>query len=799
MLLRVRLMFAISIAVLCAVPLAAQTKPDAGVPDRYLSAVVYGLKTPLDLGPLHKELQFAGRRVLAADQRSISFLNASTWDTATVTSAGTVCVQSAGRLDSLAQVDRLDTQAQEVIGLLKRLYPAISAEADFAAWETRMWYGDPANTYKCGQFYSGVNAYKDFPADLTVVAKVPDITVSAARAGTWAKHTYPGINIDGKDIWTWGIALDYLKPDKLGKVWRDDEKVCFVRKEIGEHFQYGEHKIGFSLYPLGGPPANFEIGLIAQPKDSADFELFVSSKKANYSQEVRSRSSKALAKIADDWPDLKSLPSPPQPIVFDKSLTTDPAGMRSAVVICLPTLDPGPFRAELERNSWAVTASDSGSVTFTPPGASDTGKLAGTGTLCIMSAEPLTSFKTLDRLDSELDKAIELLRKVNGLITDEQVKTARANRQYFSDPPNIYKWLEFSTAPSWDTAVTTPPAFESLLRVPAFKTTASRTTAFSRKRGMPSFAVDGKPFVKGAFAPNPPQYTEVIDTTARLTYGVHALAWESGGLAKDGGTTFTFSFFVDPPSEWEPQISLRGWSITGHSSQPMGAIYRKWTELGSGSASSEPAPEPASTAAQPEPPATTEPAPAEPSTVQLPKNRTLEDIQNAIAANPSSAADYADLALYWENRNDLTKYAEAATKALCLDPKRFAEDSEIYAKLGSVLQKRGDVLNPVVRLVSIVDNKVVPIEDRASLSTRDDTLAIEVVDDTVPSKVELYVGNMPLPRRIWTIADRHAALIRLKAPWIDISVVGPKVPVQIKVADRANRKGSQTLTLRIVQ
>lgn len=796
MFVRARSIFVVSLAVLCAVPLAAQAKTDAGMPDRYLSAVVYALKTPLDLGPLHKELEFRGRRVLAADQRSISFLNASTWDTATITSAGTICVQSAGQLDSLAQVDRLDTQAQEVIGLLKRLYPTISAEADFGAWATRMWYGDPANTYKCAEFYSGVNSYNNFPADLTVIAKVPDITVRAARAGTWAQHTYPGITIDGNSIWTWGIALDYMKPDKLGKVWRDDKKICFVRKEIGEHFQYGEHKIGFSIYPLGGPPANFEIGLIAQPKDEADFDLSVSSKDAKYSHKIQSRSSKALAKIADDWPDLKGLPSiPPQPIAFDKSLTSDPSGMKSAVVICLPTLDPGPFRAELERSSWAVKASDSASVTFTPPGAADTGKLAGTGTLCIMSAEPLTSFKTLDRLDSELDKAVERLRKINGLITDEQVKTAKANRQYFSDPPNTYKWLEFSTAPSWDTAVTTPPAFESLLRVPAFKATASRTTAFSRKRGMPSFALDGKPFVKGAFAPSPPEHTEVIDTTAKLTCGVHALVWESGGLVKDGGTMFTLGFFVDPPSEWEPQIAFGGWSITGHSSQPMGAIYRKWAELGTGSASAEPTHESAETAAQP---VQSEPG-AEPNNVELPKNRTLEDISKAIAANPNSAADYADLALYWENRNELPKYAEAATKALCLDPKRFTEDSDIYAKLAPVLQRRGDVLNPVVRFVSIVDNKIVPIEDKESLSTRDDTLAIEVVDDTVPSKVELYVGNMPLPRKMWTVADRHAALIRLKAPWIDKSVVGPKVPVQIKATDRANKKGSQTLTLRIVQ
>ncbi len=798
MLLRVRSIPAVFIAVICTVALAAQARADVAVPDRYLSAVVYALKTPLDLGPLRKELEFRGRRVLAADQGTVSFLNASTWDTATVTSTGTICIQSAGRLDSIEQADRLDTQAQEVLGLLRRLYPAISDEADFGAWTTRMWYGDPANTYKCAEFTSGANSYNNFPTDLAVVAKVPDITVRAARIGTWAKSRYPGVNIDGKDIWTWGLALDYLKPDKLGKVWRNDDKVCFVRKEIGEHFQYGEHKIGFSLYPLGGPPASFEIALIAQPKDGADFGLAISSEQAKLSEKVQSRSSKALAEIAGDWPDLKGLPSPPQPVVFDKSLTTDPNGMKSAVVICLPTLDPGPFRAELERNSWAVTASDSASVTFTPPGASDTGKLAGTGMLCIMSPEPLTSLKVLDRLDAELDKAIERLRQVNGLITDEQVKTAKANRQYFSDPPNMYKWLEFSTSASGDAGGTTPPAFESLLRVPAFHATAVRTTAFSPKRGMPSFALDAKPFIKGVFAPSPPQYTEVVDATAKLTYGMHALVWESGGLVKDGGTTFTFSFFVDPPSEWEPEIALRGWSITGHSSQPMGAIYRKWPEMGKGAPSAESAPEPAPTSAQPEPPAAPEPDP-ESNAVELPKNRTLEEIQKAIAANPNSAADYADLALYWENRNDLTKYAEAAGKALCLDPKRFTNDSAIYAKLASVLQKRGDVLDPIVRLVAIIDNKIVPIGERESISTRDETLAIEVVDDTVPSKVELYVANMGLPRVTWSIQDGHAALIRLKSPWVDKSVVGPRVPVKIVATDRTGKKGSQTLTLRIVQ
>lgn len=786
--LRARSIFAICIAVLCAAPLAAQTKTDTGVPDRYSSAVVYGLKTPLDLGPLRKELQFRGRRVLAADQRVVSFLIAATWDTATVTSAGSICIQSAGLLDSLAQVDRLDTQAQEVLALLKRLYPTISSESDLAAWTNRMWYGTSANTYKCAEFYSGAYNKSSFPSDLAVVAKVPDITVRAARAGTWAEHDYPGINIDGKDIWSWGLALDYLKPDRIGKVWRDDEKICFVRKEIGDCFQYGEHELKFILYPLGTTPAHFEIGLIALPKDEGNFELSISSEQANYSERVQSRSSKTLDKIAADWPDLKDrAPStPPQPIEFDKSFTGDPTNMKSALVICLPSLDPGPFRAELERSSWSVTASDQASVTFNPPDSSDTGKLTSTGVLCIMSAEPLTSPKVLDRLDTEIDKALERLRKINGLITDDQVKTAKANRQYFSDPPNTYKWLEFSTSPSWDTAVTTPPEFEALLRVPAFKTTAARAIASSRKRGMPSFSLDGKPFIKGVFAPNPPQHTEVLDATARLTYGVHSLAWESWGLVKDGGTTFTFSFFVDPPSEWELQAAFRGWSITGHSSEPMGAIYRKWP---AGSASAEPAPTEQVIA----------PPPSEPKTVQLPKNRTLDDIQKAIAANPDSAADYADLALHWENNNDLTRYADAAAKALCLDPQRFADESAIYTKLGAVVQRRGDLLAPIVRLVSIISGKVVAIEDKSSLSTRDDSLAIEVVDDTVPSKIELYVGELPFPRSAWTLQDRHAALIKLKSPWIDKSVVGPKVTVQIKATDRANKKGSQKLTLRIVQ
>lgn len=174
----------------------------------------------------------------------------------------------------------------------------------------------------------------------------------------------------------------------------------------------------------------------------------------------------------------------------------------------------------------------------------------------------------------------------------------------------------------------------------------------------------------------------------------------------------------------------------------------------------------------------------------------IDAIKERIAADPTEAQNYVDLAEYWLAKGDNSQCAQAMGKALHLDPDRFKPSSSVFDRLSRLSAKRGDLLAPYVGVVTMNGGKLTALTDGSIYHPFEDKVFIEVVDDTAIAEVKVFVNDSPFANST-TCPRGHAALLDV-SDMLKKKTAGTKsLKLEVNVTDGSGKNGRQVLKVRV--
>jgi hypothetical protein len=255
----------------------------------YSSAVVFHLDTRVRFGPLRTELERNNRRVVASSDDALSFTLGALDDVVTVTTRGTMCVRSTAAMDGLGIVDRLEGEAAEAVGYLRRVNADVTSEGVQRGWRERRYYCDPPYSYKVASFLAGATGDRAFRA----VIDVTKVKVESARLRVESSDAPPGVPtiiLSDQPV----IQRQYAQQVLSGEI-KDllqPGTHDLVSQGIGTMMGYAARRFN---------PWALTLQVIAASEQDADFSVAIEDKTTT------SLSSAPMDKITKQWEDLRGL------------------------------------------------------------------------------------------------------------------------------------------------------------------------------------------------------------------------------------------------------------------------------------------------------------------------------------------------------------------------------------------------------------------------------------------------------------------------------------------------------------